>query len=79
MKLRHKMMMVFECADMPEEVFITWDKIFETYDYGIYLDWEVGSLAYQDETDEQALMIDQWLIKNGAIPETVVLISRDKG
>ena len=70
--------MVFECSDMPEEVYIIWDRIFNDREYNIYLDWAVGSLTYRNETDEDTLIIDDWLISNGALPMSIVIISRDK-
>lgn len=61
----YKVMKVFDCQDMPENLR---EKFFEFYsDYGKSNDscvtWEIGSNSEPEETEK---LIDMWLVLNGA-------------
>jgi hypothetical protein len=68
-----KMMKVFDCQDMPEDLRHNFFKFFDDGQAGnsCYVDWYIQSERYEDplgDWDKRKIAIDSWLIENGAKP-----------
>jgi len=67
---------VFDCTDMPDKVRNAFYARASERGAGndCYVDWDVNDSGYGDEEDAQILLIDDWLIENGALVAEQVII-----
>ncbi len=62
-----KVMKVFDCQDMPKELRDHFYSLWDDKGNDTYVQWGVQDTIY-DEGDP-SILIDEWLIANGALPK----------
>ena len=61
-----KMMKVFDCQYMPEDIKKAFFDLTDDYKNDCYVSWFVRDELLDDEDNDKALLVTKWLLEEGA-------------